>query len=84
MDAILRQWHILRSIPNYPRRIDIRTLHRNLNDLSPEMQVSRRTIERDLQKLSTLFELVADDHRPQGRSLLQEKRPTCRCCAAAF
>lgn len=65
MDTIIRHWHMLRLIPRYPRTIDAPTLHARLEELDPGMKVSRRTVERDLNELSTAFALVSFPGRPQ-------------------
>lgn len=65
MDTIIRHWHMLRLIPRYPRTTDAATLHARLEELDPGMKVSRRTVERDLNELSTAFALVSFPGRPQ-------------------
>lgn len=58
-ETILRHWHILRTIPCYPFNITSTTL---CNKLEKELiYITKRTIERDLQTLSLLFPIVADD-----------------------
>jgi predicted DNA-binding transcriptional regulator YafY len=65
MDTIIRHWHMLRLIPRHPRTIDAPTLHARLAELDPGLNVSRRTVERDLNELSTTFALVSFPGRPQ-------------------
>lgn len=63
-DTILRQWTLLRSIPNHPRRIATTQLQAMLADIIG--QVSIRTIQRDLNKLSLVFQIEGDQSKPQG------------------
>jgi predicted DNA-binding transcriptional regulator YafY len=66
-DTIKRQWHMLRLIPRAPAKITARDLHSRL--LSHGYDIKKRTIERDLIDLSTVFPLIADDReRPFGWS----------------
>lgn len=55
---------MLRAIPRHPRRVDALTLHARLGDLG--MVVSLRTVQRDLNTLSTTFPLDFDASKPQG------------------
>lgn len=65
-DTLLRHWRMLREIPRFPRKIDAATLEKRLENAGYTM--SRRTIERDLVKLSRSLPLLADDAKPQGWS----------------
>ncbi|WP_049399111.1 helix-turn-helix transcriptional regulator [Stenotrophomonas maltophilia] len=70
-DTLMRQWEMLRMIPRAPRRISVRQILENLEPLG--FRTSSRTIERDLQNLSTRFQLIADDsERPFGWSWSRE------------
>lgn len=65
MDTTLRHWHMLRALPRSPRKTDTRAVAGRLD--SAGFPVSRRTVERDLQHLSTVFPIVCDDReRPYG------------------
>lgn len=65
-DTLLRQWQMLRLIPRQPQKITAGDLHKKL---SIEFNVGKRTVERDLQSLSGLFPLLADERdRPFGWS----------------
>lgn len=65
-DTLQRQWQMLRMIPRLPQKITAREMHEKLQ---AEFDVGKRTIERDLQSLSGLFPLVADERdRPFGWS----------------
>ncbi|MFA6921413.1 MAG: WYL domain-containing protein, partial [Gallionella sp.] len=65
-DTLLRQWQMLRMIPRLPQKITAREMHEKLQ---AEFDVGKRTVERDLQSLSGLFPLVADERdRPFGWS----------------
>ena len=58
---------MLRLIPRYPRKITAREISEMLG--GHDFDVSKRTIERDLQSLSEVFPLVCDDRdKPFGWS----------------
>jgi hypothetical protein len=59
MSSALRQILLLRYIPREPNKIDTTTLHSRIQ--SEGYQVTERTIQRDLEQLSTLFGLCADE-----------------------
>lgn len=63
-DTLMRQWATLRAIPRHPRRIDAPTIHGRLRDLG--MEVSLRTVQRDLNALAETFPLDFDESKPQG------------------
>lgn len=65
-DMILRQINMLSMIPVLPRKISVRDLHGRLAGAGQE--VTLRTVERDLHKLSQLFGLTCDEGRPAGWS----------------
>ena len=66
-ELMLRQWMMLRSIPRYPRKVTARELMERI--LGEGYQVTKRTVERDLQAMSALFPLVADEReKPYGWS----------------
>lgn len=66
-DTVLRQWSILRKLPRYPRKITASAIDRHLQDQG--FDVSKRTIERDLEKLAGLWPIAADQQsRPYGWS----------------
>lgn len=64
MEALLRQWAMLRCIPRHPRRIDTGRLRTELQNLGCD--ITLRTIQRDLNKLSAVLPLVCDQSKPQG------------------
>lgn len=64
METMLRHWTLLRAIPREPRKADARTLTERLVSLG--FPVTKRTVERDLVKLSSVFPLVSDE-APVGR-----------------
>lgn len=65
--TLLRQWHMLRMVPRAPRKISVQEIRSALSDA--EFVVTERTIQRDLQELSQVFPLVADERdRPYGWS----------------
>lgn len=64
METLLRQWAMLRLIPRHPRRIDSGRLQSELKELGYDMTL--RTIQRDLNKLSAVLPLVSDQSKPQG------------------
>ncbi len=66
-ETYIRQWTMLRMIPRAPRKIDSRSILHRLEDEG--FQVSKRSIERDLQTLSAVFPLKCDDRsKPFGWS----------------
>lgn len=71
MGAVYRHWLLLQMIPRAPRRIDTKALEAQLHSLGHE--VHRRTIQRDLEKLSEIFPLACDDReKPFGWSWSRE------------
>ena len=58
-DALLRQWTLLKLIPRAPRTADVGQLLSGLNDAGHT--ITRRQLQRDLNTLSTLFPISADD-----------------------
>ncbi len=66
-ELLLRQWTMLRMIPRYPRKITAREMLEHLQ--RENFGVTKRTIERDLQAMSSVFPLVADERdKPYGWS----------------
>jgi predicted DNA-binding transcriptional regulator YafY len=65
-DTLLRQWAMLRLIPRQPRKIDTARLKSGLEEQGYDIDL--RTIQRDLNKLSTTLPLLADNGKPQGWS----------------
>jgi predicted DNA-binding transcriptional regulator YafY len=63
-ETLLRQWSILRAIPRHPRRQDASTIHTHLANQG--IQVTLRTVQRDLNSLAQAFPLVYDECKPQG------------------
>ena len=63
-DTLMRQWAMLRAIPRHPRRVDAPTIHGQLCDLG--MNVTLRTVQRDLNTLAKSFPLDFDESKPQG------------------
>ena len=68
-ETYLRQWSMLRHIPRLPRKVPASQL---LTFLEEEgYQVSKRTIERDLNSLSLVFPIKCDDrNKPFGWSFM--------------
>ncbi len=65
--TLLRQWHMLRLIPRYPSKATAQVIKRKL--ASADFEVTERTIQRDLQELSEVFPLTADEReKPFGWS----------------
>lgn len=65
-DTLLRQWAMLRHIPRYPRKVDTVSLQNTLAKQGHD--ITLRTIQRDLIKLSVVLPLLADNAKPQGWS----------------
>lgn len=63
--SLVRQWLILSLLPRPPHKVDAATLERRLRERGHE--VHRRTIQRDLVELASVFPIVADDrNKPYG------------------
>ena len=66
-DALLRHWHLLRALPRAPRKTTTAQIEARL--IAAGLPIDRRSIERDLHKLSATFPLECDDRsRPYGWS----------------
>lgn len=66
-DTQLRQWAMLKCIPQHPRQITARELTERLE--SEGFEMSKRTVERDLLSLSEIFPLISNERsRPYGWS----------------
>lgn len=67
LHTLTRHWLLLRAIPRAPRKVDTATLERHLE--AEGFGIHRRSIQRDLHQLSSVFPLVCDDRsRPYGWS----------------
>jgi predicted DNA-binding transcriptional regulator YafY len=63
--TIVRQWHLLTLLPKGPRRIDSAMLEARLR--ARGLDVHRRTIQRDLVELASVFPIVSDERsKPYG------------------
>ena len=70
-DTQLRQWAMLKRIPQHPRQITAREMHKHLE--SEGFEVTKRTVERDLLSLSEIFPLLSNERsRPYGWSWNKE------------
>lgn len=66
-DTQLRQWAMLRHIPQHPRQVSARELTEKLR--SEGFVISKRTVERDLVSSSAIFPLVSNERSiPYGWS----------------
>jgi len=73
-DTILRQWQMLRLVPRAPRKIATADLEAALAERG--YAVDRRSIQRDLQRLSAFFPLLCDDRtKPFGWSWAKDSYP---------
>lgn len=69
--SLLRQWHMLRMVPRAPARITSGNLHARLEQEG--FKVTKRTVERDLKELSSVFPIELDDRdKPFGWSWVRE------------
>lgn len=66
MDTLLRHWHMLRRIPRHPRKVSTAEIEDSL--AAAGFPTTRRTIQRDLDKLSREFPLLSDGNKPSGWS----------------
>ena len=64
MDTLSRQWAMLKLIPRYPRRTSAGEIHHALE--TQGYTITLRTIQRDLNNLSSSFPLSSDQSKPQG------------------
>lgn len=69
-NTLLRQMAMLHSIPRYPHKIHVSTLLSKLQ--ASGFETTARTIQRDLNTLSTTIPLTSDEGNPQGWSWLEE------------
>lgn len=70
-DLVLRQLTMLRLIPRYPQKITVTQLVERL--ANEGFIVSKRTVERDIQAMSSLFPLASDDrNKPYGWSWVKD------------
>lgn len=70
--TIARQWAILKRFSEARQGLAASDVHRHLADAG--YQVSRRTVERDLNELSAMFPLVSTESVPQAWRLLGSAR----------
>ncbi len=73
-NALLRHWQMLTLVPRAPKKIDTANLQDRLE--SRGFNVNRRSIQRDLVKLSSHFALVCDERgKPFGWSWARDAQP---------
>lgn len=65
-DTLLRQLSMLRHVPRYPKKVDTTTLQDKLAEAGYD--VTLRSIQRDLNTLSSTLPLISDNAKPQGWS----------------
>ena len=66
-DTVLRQWMMLRMVPRAPSKISTIEIMHNL--AAESFDISQRSIQRDLDKFSSIFPLECDDRsKPFGWS----------------
>ncbi len=58
-DTLARQWELLNCLPDRPPGLSARALRQRLADAG--FDVTKRTVERDLERLSAVFPLQCDD-----------------------
>ena len=61
-ETMLRSLAMLQAIPQYPRSKSTRQIQEELCDLDPDFNVTARSIQRSLEKLSSTFPIAADAH----------------------
>jgi len=70
-EALLRQWEMLRSIPRAPAKVTVGTLLAKLG--AAGFRTTKRTIQRELNTLSSVFPLTSDDRSiPYGWSWAED------------
>lgn len=72
-DAILRQWVMLQLIPREPASISVSKLRQKLADIEPLYDVHKRTIERNLVQLLSVFPSLNFHEHPGGKLWFWEK-----------
>lgn len=66
-ETFYRLWHVLRQLPRYPHKATVQAIEAGLKGIG--VNVTGRTIQRDLIDLSRLFPIVVDDRsKPYGWS----------------
>lgn len=66
-DSLFRQWQLLRQVPRYPQKITAQAIRDSLSNQG--FAVTERTVQRDLNELSSIFPLTVDDReKPYGWS----------------
>jgi predicted DNA-binding transcriptional regulator YafY len=69
--SLLRQWHMLRMVPRAPVKITAIELQERLE--AEDFRVTERTVQRDLNELSTVFPIEVDRrNKPFGWSWLRD------------
>ena len=72
-DTLFRLWHLLQCLPRYPHKKSVQEIAVALRDEG--FLVTERTIQRDLQQLSTPFQLYCDERaKPYGWCWSKEAR----------
>lgn len=61
-NAVARQWELLKLLPSFPQGVTSARLQQDLRDLGYD--VSKRTVERDLEGLESLFSIAHGDEQP--------------------
>lgn len=80
--SIVRQWHLLTLLPKGPRRVDTATLEDRLRGRG--LEIHRRTIQRDLVELATVFPIVSDERsKPYGWRWADDAELLCAIPALA-
>ena len=73
LDAVSRQWELLRHVPRYPQKITAQAIHSYLSEAG--FAIDERTVQRDLLNLSKTFPIDADDReKPYGWSWLKDAK----------
>jgi len=66
-NTLLRQWHMLRVVPRYPRKVTVQDIRGGL--VGAGFDITERSIQRDLNDLAEIFPLYCDDRdKPFGWS----------------
>ena len=72
-DTLFRLWHLLQCLPRYPHKKSVKEIAATLRDEG--FVVTERTIQRDLQQLSSPFQLYCDERaKPFGWCWSQDAR----------
>ncbi len=72
-ETLYRHWMMLKALPRAPRKVAVSHLHERLREQG--QAVTRRSVERDLVKLASLFPIESDGNKPAGWYWMKNAMP---------